>query len=262
MDFELNTKLAGKVHISIICVNHLVQECVIHLIIEVIEVVGKMKEKEGLRDLGQQSMKEEIKRKKNNREDNMEGENLKILNFQMKCDSKAYIEWEMKVKQIFACHEYSEEKKIMLATMGFDDKALTWSKLEENARERIRKPKIATWKEIKEFIRKIFLPPYYEKYVYDRLQNLTKGSKSLEEYHKEMIMTIRKANVQEPKTSITRFLCGLNKDIRCIVKLQHYKSLEDMVHQAKKVERRLERKHSYKKTYHHDSSRGKDKSKK
>ena len=84
MDFELNTKLAGKVHISIICVNHLVQECVIHLIIEVIEVVGKMKEKEGLRDLGQQSMKEEIKRKKNNREDNMEGENLKILNFQMK----------------------------------------------------------------------------------------------------------------------------------------------------------------------------------
>ena len=40
-----------------------------------------MKEKEGLRDLGQQSMKEEIKRKKNNREDNMEGEKLKIPNF-------------------------------------------------------------------------------------------------------------------------------------------------------------------------------------
>jgi len=61
---------------------------------------------------------------------------------------------------------------------------------------------------------------------------------------------------------MARFLCGLNRDIRCFVKLQHYESLEDMVHQAKKAERPLERKHSYKKTYHYDSSSDKDKSKK
>ena len=46
------------------------------------------------------------------------------------------------------------------------------------------------------------------------------------------------------------------------MKLQHYENLEDMVHQAKKVERQLERKHSYRKTYYYDSSSGKDKSKK
>ena len=57
------------------------------------------------------------------------------------------------------------------------------------------------------------------------------------------------------------FLCGLNRDIQCIVKLQHYESL-DMVHQAKKIERQLERKHSYKKTYQYNSFSGKDKSKK
>ena len=58
------------------------------------------------------------------------------------------------------------------------------------------------------------------------------------------------------------FLCGLNRDIQCIVKLLHYESLEDMVHQAKKMERQLERKYSYKKTYHYDSFSDKDKSKK
>ena len=55
----------------------------------------------------------------------MEGEKLKNSNFQMKRDLEAYLEWEIKVDQIFACHKYSEEKKIRLATLGFDDKILT-----------------------------------------------------------------------------------------------------------------------------------------
>ncbi|RZB99517.1 hypothetical protein D0Y65_022093, partial [Glycine soja] len=70
---------------------------------------------------------------------------------------------------------------------------------------------------------------------------------------------------EKTKIRTTQFSCllsELNRDIQCIVKLQHYENLEDMVHQAKKVERQLERKHSYKKTYHYDSSSGKDKSKK
>jgi len=70
----------------------------------------------------------------------MEGEKLKNSNFQMKRDLEAYLEWEIKVDQIFACHKYSEEKKIRLATLGFDDKILTWWKLEKNARGKIRKP--------------------------------------------------------------------------------------------------------------------------
>ena len=57
------------------------KECIIHLIIEVMKVVSKMKEKEGLRDMRQRVMEEEIEREKNNREDNMEGEKLKIPNF-------------------------------------------------------------------------------------------------------------------------------------------------------------------------------------
>ena len=83
--------------------------------------------------------------------------------------------------------------------MGFDDKALTWRKLEENASGKVRKPEIATWKEIKVFMRKTFLPPSCEKDAYERLQNLTQGSKSLEEYHQEMIMTMRRANYKSLK---------------------------------------------------------------
>ena len=77
---------------------------------------------------------------------------------------------------------------------------------------------------LNEFIWKTFLPPSYERDAYDKIQSLTQGIKSINEYHKEMTMTMRKANVQEPKASMARFLRGLNKDIQCIMKLQHYQS--------------------------------------
>ena len=48
-------------------------------------------------------------------------------------------------------------------------------------------------------MRKTFLPPSCEKDAYERLQNLTQGSKSLEEYHQEMIMTMRRANYKSLK---------------------------------------------------------------
>lgn len=41
---------------------------------------------------------------------------------------------------------------------------------------------------------------------------------------------------------MTRFLSGLHHEIANVVKLNHYVELEDMVHMAIKVERKLKRK--------------------
>ena len=38
---------------------------------------------------------------------------LKILTFKGTYDPKVYLEWEMKVEQVFACYNYNEEKKII-----------------------------------------------------------------------------------------------------------------------------------------------------
>ena len=37
-----------------------------------------------------------------------------------------YLDWEMKVEQIFACHHISEERKFPLATLSFQEYALYW----------------------------------------------------------------------------------------------------------------------------------------
>ncbi|GKV11001.1 hypothetical protein SLEP1_g22290 [Rubroshorea leprosula] len=74
-------------------------------------------------------------------------------------------------------------------------------------------------------------------------QGLTQGSRSIEDYHKEMEIAMVRANVEEDReATVAWFLHGLNRDIANVVELQHYVELEDMVHMAVKVERQLKRK--------------------
>ena len=41
-------------------------------------------------------------------------------------EKEAYLDWEMKVEQLFACHQISEERKVRLATLSFHGNAMYW----------------------------------------------------------------------------------------------------------------------------------------
>ena len=69
----------------------------------------------------------------------------------------------------------------------------------------------------------------------------------MDEYYEEMETSLIKAQIEESQEAImTRFLHGLNREIQDIVELHHYVSLEDLIHQAIKVERQLKKKQIYK----------------
>ncbi|KAF7821194.1 hypothetical protein G2W53_026649 [Senna tora] len=73
-------------------------------------------------------------------------------------------------------------------------------------------------------------------------ENLKQGSKSVEEYYKEMEIAMIRANVVEDReATMARFICGLNKEIANVLELQHYVEIEDLVHMAMKVERQLKK---------------------
>jgi len=68
-----------------------------------------------------------------------------------------------------------------------------------------------------------------------------------------------RAQIEESqKATMAKFLDGLNREIQDILELHHYASLEDLIHQAIKVEQQLKRKQTYKKSSY-DSSTWKDK---
>ena len=70
-----------------------------------------------------------------------------------------------------------------------------------------------------------------------KLQRLSQGSLTVEEYYKEMEMTLVRANIEEEtKDTMAHFLSGLNPDIWDVVELQEYVALNDLLHKAVRVE--------------------------
>ena len=86
-----------------------------------------------------------------------------------------------------------------------------------------------------------YVPTSYNRTMRQKLQRLSQGSLTMEEYYKKMEMTLVKANIEEnTKDTMTHFMNGLNPDIRD-VELHEYVELDDLFHKAAWVEQQLKR---------------------
>jgi anaerobic selenocysteine-containing dehydrogenase len=164
-------------------------------------------------------------------------------------DVDAYIDWELKVEKIFRIHNYSEEKKVAMASLEFEDYANIWWEDLQGNRAKRDEPLIDTWQDMKVAMYQRFVPDHYRQDLFNKLQNLKQGFKSVEEYYKEMEMIMMRGEVQElDEQTMARFLNGLNKPIKKIVDFQPYKSLVELLHQATKAERHVQEDIKYEKT--------------
>ena len=76
--------------------------------------------------------------------------------------------------------------------------------------------------------------------VTKKLQELRQEMTIVDEYYKEMEVSMIRANVLESQDqTMASFLNGLNNPIKKIVEFQPYDSLVALVHQATKVERQI-----------------------
>ena len=146
------------------------------------------------------------------------------------------------MEMVFNCHNYSEIKKVKLTAIEFTDYAIVWwDQLLKERRRNLERP-VETWDEMKTIMRRRFVPSYYNRELYNKLQRLTQGSRSVDDYYKEMEVAMIRANIEEDReATMARFLHGLNREIADVVEMQHYVELTDMVHQAIKVEQQLKR---------------------
>ncbi|KAL0419227.1 UNVERIFIED_CONTAM: hypothetical protein Sradi_1336200 [Sesamum radiatum] len=111
-------------------------------------------------------------------------------------------------------------------------------------KERVRNGErpITTWEGMRGIMRKRLLQFYYHRELHNHLQRLTQGSKSVDEYYKEMKIAIIRTNIiEDNEATMAHFLHGLNRDIADVVEMHHYVELEEIVLQATKVEQQLKR---------------------
>ncbi|XP_068477278.1 uncharacterized protein [Phaseolus vulgaris] len=173
----------------------------------------------------------------------IDGIKLNIPTFNAKSDPDAYLEWEIKVEHVFACNEYNEEQKTKFAAAEFSHYALTWWNKYQRERIRFEEPMVNTWTKMKRIMRKRYIPASYNRDLQLKLQRMTQRNRSVEEYFKEMEVTMIRAGKNEENEAImARFFNGLNHDIRDVVELQEYVDMKELLHKASQVEQQLKRK--------------------
>ncbi|KAK1665005.1 hypothetical protein QYE76_053164 [Lolium multiflorum] len=155
-------------------------------------------------------------------------------------DAEAYLSWALKVDKIFRIHNYSGAKKVAMASLEFEEYANTWWEQVVTQREEKGEPPIDTWEDMKEEMQARFVPTHYKTDLFNKLQKLKQGTKTVEEFFKEMELTMMRANIQESENqTIARFFNGLNYPIKRIVEFQQYSNMVELVHQASKAERQV-----------------------
>ncbi|MEJ2528348.1 MAG: hypothetical protein P8Y49_09840, partial [Sulfurovaceae bacterium] len=143
--------------------------------------------------------------------------------------------------QIFRVHNLSDQRCVNLASVEFSGYALTWwNQLQENQLV-LGRNYIDTWAEMKRVMRRRFVPSSYQRDLRNRLQNLRQGSKSVDDYYKEMELLLVRSGIREDDESkMARFLHGLNADISGFVEMFPYNNLQDLVDQAMRTERKIQ----------------------
>ncbi|KAA0067527.1 Transposon Ty3-I Gag-Pol polyprotein [Cucumis melo var. makuwa] len=84
-----------------------------------------------------------------------------------------------------------------LAIAEFTNYASEWYHYLKSERRRKEEDPIETWEELKEAMRKRFVPKHYERDLKTKLQSLRQGTKSVAEYYREMETLIGRARIQE-----------------------------------------------------------------
>ncbi|KAK1648931.1 hypothetical protein QYE76_066736 [Lolium multiflorum] len=101
----------------------------------------------------------------------------------------------MNVDKIFRVHNFSEAKKVAMASLEFEGYAnVWWEEVNKKCVQEDLEP-IDTWEEIQEVMHTRFVPTQHKLDLFNKLTQLKQSFKSIEEYYKEMHMTMMSANV-------------------------------------------------------------------
>ncbi|KAK1695809.1 hypothetical protein QYE76_012506 [Lolium multiflorum] len=145
-------------------------------------------------------------------EDGLGKPKFSIPKFEGGADVEEYLTWELKIEKLWSLHpNYTEDRKIKLASSEFDGYALRWWDALVRNRQADGELPIITWRAMKEAMNARFVPTNYLRTIFDKLTLLRQGVKTVDEYYMEMEMLMQRGRVRESlEMTMQRFLNGLN----------------------------------------------------
>jgi len=102
-------------------------------------------------------------------------------------------------------------KSVKLVVIEFTDYAIIWWDQLVMNRGRNHERPIEMGEEMKSIMRRRFVSSHYCRDLYQKLQSLTQGYRRVDDYYKEMEISMIQANIEEDReATMARFLNGLN----------------------------------------------------
>ncbi|KAF8114944.1 hypothetical protein N665_0031s0034 [Sinapis alba] len=158
---------------------------------------------------------------------------------------EAYLDWERKMESNFLVQGTYERNKVKIVVSEFNDYALLWWEQLGLTRNRLRELPVTTWEQLVMHMRRKFVPAHYQREILSKLRRLMQGTKTVQDYYQELETLLIRAYLREGDEMVmSRFLGGLNREIKDKVELQSHYDIQDMVHKAELVESQLKRRHN------------------
>ncbi|GJQ98546.1 putative nucleotidyltransferase, ribonuclease H [Tanacetum coccineum] len=173
---------------------------------------------------------------------------------------EGFIDWLVTVEEVFEFKEVPENKRVSLIATELRSRASAWWKQlkltrervgkprvtswskKQLTRERIGKPRVTSWRKMKKLLRENFIPHNYQRLMYQRLQNLKQGTKSVEDYTTEFYQLIARNDIQETDDQlVSRYIGGLRVQIMDSVNMFDPVTLSDAYQRALAFEKQNRR---------------------
>jgi hypothetical protein len=157
--------------------------------------------------------------------------------FEGKYDPHAYIEWELNVDNEFKKYDLSKKQKVIVGSSVLINYALTeWKHLCRFCKA----PQ--SWKDVKRHFRDVFIPDYYSRILFTKLQYLKQENKTVAEYLDKLKLCLLHCGSEETGELLEhRFLQGLNGEIQNILVDKHYNTFNELFDLACDYVRKLKK---------------------
>ncbi|XP_038680959.1 uncharacterized protein LOC119981891 [Tripterygium wilfordii] len=170
------------------------------------------------------------------------GFKLDILEFQGCQQPEELLDWLAIVEEILEFKDVQDQHRVPLVVARFQGRAAAWWQQLKQSRLRRGKPKLASWTKLVKHMSSAFLPYNYVRTLYQQLQNLKQGPRTIDDYTTEFYRLDTRLDLNESEGMlVSRYIGGMQQPFQDSLNFLDIMTISEAHQKALHLERSMNR---------------------